>query len=46
MSSSKRGFECSACLIEGSTCEVGRFGVDNVALLSPFRKKTETGVNA
>ena len=26
--------------------EVGRFGVDNVALLSPFRKKTETGVNA
>ena len=25
--------------------EVSRFGVDNVALLSPFRKKTETGVN-
>lgn len=26
--------------------EVGRFGVDNVALLSPFRKRTETGVDA
>lgn len=26
--------------------EVGLYGVDNVALLSPFRKKTETGVNA
>jgi exodeoxyribonuclease V alpha subunit len=26
--------------------EAGRIGVDNVALLTPFRKKTETGVNA
>lgn len=26
--------------------EAARLGVDNVALLSPFRKKTETGVNA
>lgn len=26
--------------------EVAKFGVDNVALLSPFRHKTETGVNA
>ena len=26
--------------------EVARYGVDNVALLSPFRQKTETGVNA
>ncbi|MBQ3703865.1 MAG: ATP-dependent RecD-like DNA helicase [Oscillospiraceae bacterium] len=26
--------------------EVQRYGVDNVALLSPFRQKTETGVNA
>ena len=26
--------------------EVGLYGVDNVALLSPFRKKSETGVNA
>ena len=26
--------------------EVGSYGVDNVALLSPFRQKTETGVNA
>lgn len=26
--------------------EIGRYGVDNVALLSPFRQKTETGVNA
>lgn len=26
--------------------EVDRCGVDNVALLSPFRQKTETGVNA
>ena len=25
--------------------EVQRYGVDNVALLSPFRQKTETGVN-
>lgn len=39
--------ECSAGLIEELYLrEVGRFGVDNVALLSPFRKKTETGVNA
>lgn len=26
--------------------EVGSYGVDNVALLSPYRQKTETGVNA
>ena len=26
--------------------EVGRYGVDNVALLTPFRAKTETGVRA
>ena len=26
--------------------EVGRFGVDNVALLTPFRAKTETGVRS
>ena len=26
--------------------EIQRYGVDNVALLSPFRQKTETGVNA
>ena len=26
--------------------EVNRFGVDNVALLTPFRKKTDTGVRA
>ena len=26
--------------------EVGRYGVDNVALLTPFRAKTETGVHA
>ena len=26
--------------------EVARYGVDDVALLSPFRQKTETGVNA
>lgn len=26
--------------------ETGCFGVDNVALLTPFRQKTETGVNA
>ena len=39
--------ECSAGMIEELYLrEVGRFGVDNVALLSPFRKKTETGVNA
>lgn len=26
--------------------ETARYGVDNVALLTPYRKKTETGVNA
>ena len=26
--------------------EIAKYGVDNVALLSPFRQKTETGVNA
>lgn len=26
--------------------EIGKYGVDNVALLSPYRQKTETGVNA
>ena len=26
--------------------EVNRYGIDQVALLTPFRKKTETGVNA
>lgn len=26
--------------------EIGRYGVDNVALLTPFRAKTETGVRA
>lgn len=26
--------------------EVGKYGVDNVALLSPYRQKTDTGVNA
>ena len=26
--------------------EAARLGVDNVALLSPFRKRTETGVDA
>jgi exodeoxyribonuclease V alpha subunit len=26
--------------------EVAKYGIDNVALLTPFRKKTETGVNA
>ena len=26
--------------------EVARYGVDNVAMLSPYRQKTETGVNA
>lgn len=26
--------------------EIERYGVDNVALLSPYRQKTETGVNA
>ena len=38
---------CSAGMMEELYLrEAGRFGVDNVALLSPFRKKTETGVNA
>lgn len=26
--------------------EIGQFGVDNVAMLTPFRKKTETGVHS
>ena len=33
-------------LLEIYLKEVAKFGVDNVALLSPFRHKTETGVNA
>ena len=41
------GFEQSASLIESIyLAEVERVGVDNVALLTPYRKKTETGVNA
>jgi exodeoxyribonuclease V alpha subunit len=41
------GFEQSADLIEKLyLSEVSRIGVDNVALLTPYRKKTETGVNA
>jgi exodeoxyribonuclease V alpha subunit len=41
------GFEESADLIEKLYLdEVGRIGVDNVALLTPYRKKTETGANA
>ena len=41
------GFEQSANLIEQLYLdEVNRIGVDNVALLTPYRKKTETSVNA
>ena len=41
------GFEQSADLIETLYLdEVSRIGLDNVALLTPYRKKTETGVNA
>ena len=40
-------FEQSADMIESLyLAEVGRIGVDNVALLTPYRKKTVTGVNA
>lgn len=40
-------FEKSAEMIERLyLSEVSRLGVDNVALLTPYRKKTETGVNA
>jgi exodeoxyribonuclease V alpha subunit len=40
-------FERSAHLIESLYLEeVRRVGVDNVALLTPFRKKTETGADA
>ena len=40
-------FEQSADLIESLyIAEASRIGVDNLALLTPFRKKTETGVNA
>jgi exodeoxyribonuclease V alpha subunit len=40
-------FERSATLIEQLyLSEAARIGVDNVALLTPYRKKTETGVNA
>ena len=40
-------FEQSADLIESLyLAEAARIGLDNVALLTPFRKKTETGVNA
>jgi exodeoxyribonuclease V alpha subunit len=41
------GFAQSADLIERLYLdEVSRIGVDNVALLTPYRKKTETGVNS
>jgi len=41
------GFEQSADMIETLYLdEVKRIGVDNVALLTPYRKKTDTGVNA
>ena len=40
-------FQQSAELLEKLYVEeVNRFGVDNVALLTPFRKKTDTGVRA
>ena len=40
-------FEQSADMIERLyLAEVSRIGVDNVALLTPYRKKTLTGVNA
>jgi len=40
-------FDQSADLIERLYLdEVNRAGIDNVALLTPYRKKTETGVNA
>lgn len=38
--------ESAQKLIDIYLQEVAKFGVDNVALLSPFRHKTETGVNA
>ena len=33
-------------IIELYLQETAKYGVDNVALLSPYRQKTETGVNA
>jgi len=40
-------FEQSANMIEPLyLAEVSRVGLDNVVLLTPYRKKTETGVNA
>ncbi len=42
-----KSYEESASVIEGLfQSEVSRAGLDNVALLTPFRAKTETGVNA
>lgn len=41
------GFRNSADIIENLYLkEIRKFGVDNVALLTPYRKKTETGVYA
>ena len=38
--------ESAEKIVELFLREIDKYGVDNVALLSPFRQKTETGVNA
>lgn len=38
--------ESAEIIVELFLREIDKYGVDNVALLSPFRQKTETGVNA
>ncbi len=38
--------ESAEKIVELFLQEIDKYGVDNVALLSPFRQKTETGVNA
>lgn len=38
--------ESAKIVAETYMCEIAKYGVDNVALLAPYRQKTETGVNA
>ena len=44
--SSPRLEESAELIVDLYLQEAGKYGVDNVALLTPYRQKTETGVNA
>lgn len=44
--SSPRLADSAELIVDLYLQEAGKYGVDNVALLTPYRQKTETGVNA